>query len=97
MNNAIIAIFIACVIAVLLGVGALVGAAVLDKPDALRAATNAGLRDVRVTGTHILFAPFAGCSDKDEAAVDVSGINQNGRRITVTVCQGILKKSTVRY
>lgn len=52
-----------------------------------------------VTDSHILGIGvwLSGCSDDDEASVDVSGVNSNGKRVTATVCQGVLKKSTVRY
>ena len=96
-EGGILALIAVVLIAVCLGLSAAVGAAVVDKGDALRAATNSGLRDVRVEGTHILAVEFSGCGKSDEASVDVSGVNANGQRVTVTVCQGILKKSTVRY
>lgn len=94
--GAYIAIVIA-LIAIAVGLDAAVGAAVKDEGAAVQAAENSGLRDVHVTGSHIILVALSGCSDSDEASVDVSGINAAGNRVTATVCQGIFKKSTVRY
>lgn len=92
-----IGIVIAVVLAICVALNAGVGALVRDEDAAIHAAQNAGLKDVRVTGSHIILVPFSGCSNSDEASVDIQGINANGNQVTATVCQGILKKSTVRY
>lgn len=67
-------------------------AACTDGAGAIRAAENAGLKDVVTEG----YAMW-GCGRDDSFRTRFSATNPQGRRVTGVVCSGWLKGSTVRF
>lgn len=84
---------------VILAAAALSGCGLLVSDDAaVHAAENAGITNPVVTDTHYFFPSLSGCGKDDAVGFDVSGVNPQGRKITVTVCCGaVFKGCTVRY
>lgn len=84
------------VAALLLSAGA--GLLAADQGEAVHALEAQGYTNVKVNARHLLFVEFRGCSDTDEVSYTLEGDNARGQHITgITVCEGILKKATVRY
>lgn len=58
----------------------------------------AGYKNVRVTDQHGVAPQWAGCSEGDAVAFDVSATNPAGKQTTATVCCGLmLKGCTIRH
>lgn len=63
-----------------------------DADTAVRAATNVGMKDVKITGYRIF-----GCGEEDLYHTGFEATNSNGNRVSGVVCSGILKGATVRF
>jgi hypothetical protein len=69
----------------------------VDKNQAIRAATNLGFTDVKIEDRAIFFLEWRGCSKSDDAGFTVTGKNSQGQRVTILVCVGWpFKGATVR-
>lgn len=68
-----------------------------DANDAISVAEDQGYTNVVVNGSNWFTPGFAGCSEKDGRAVNVTATNANGERVDLTVCLGWpFKGSTIR-
>lgn len=65
---------------------------------AVSAMESAGYTNITVTDRHDFAPEFAGCSESDGVAFDVTATNPAGKRTTATVCCGYwLKGCTIRH
>ncbi len=67
---------------------------------AVKAVEDEGYQNVKVTGTHRWLSArwFYGCGKDDWKATKVSAINNLGKEIELTVCEGFFFKAiTVRH
>jgi len=85
-------VFVSLLILSPLGCGYLV-----DESEAVRAATDMGFTEVRVTDRSVFLSTLKGCSKGDAVAFSVSGKNPQGIRVNILVCVGWpFKGATIR-
>lgn len=98
MGNARLIIIIGIFFVITLGMAVGCGSLVANEAEATRALEAQGYTSVKITGKNVFAPALSGCSEKDSVAFKADATNVRGQRITdITICQGVLKKSTVRY
>lgn len=62
-----------------------------DGPKAARVLSDAGYKDVHITGYRVF-----GCSDDDTFTTGFNAVSVSGKRVTGVVCSDFLKAATIR-
>jgi hypothetical protein len=84
------AIFVAFILS---GCGALI-----DDSTPEQALRDEGYTKPSCTTSHWLMPHFYGCGDDDDTAWECSAVNNNGKKVNLTVCSNYLfKGSTIRH